>query len=101
MISFRLGPAGGQQLSLARTPTYLRVVIDTDGSIDALDQLEDTPEPSERIVVYKLNHSSGMRGFVCGRGGCVPLIDAAYDYLLEQPEDREVRDTEAWRAWCQ
>jgi len=84
-----------------RTPDFLRVVIDADGTIDALDQFNDMPKPTERICVYRINHAKEFLGFACGRDGCTPLIDAVYDYVLDQPEDHEIRETAAWCAWTQ
>lgn len=50
MIEFLDGPAGNKTLELRRAPVYLRVVIDADGNIDALDQLDDRPKEDERIT---------------------------------------------------
>jgi hypothetical protein len=47
------GPAAGAFLSLGRSPYFLRVVRKPGGKWDALDQLDDTPEPDEEIHVYR------------------------------------------------
>jgi hypothetical protein len=83
---------------LKRAPLFLRVV--TKGkSIDALDQLEDTPKPDETIFVYKLIGTMGAIHLnrSGGRGGFYQM--ATYRFLSDQPQDAEVRETDAWQAW--
>lgn len=46
MTTFTDGPAAETVLELRRAPKFLRVVRDADGTVDALDQLNDTPKPS-------------------------------------------------------
>lgn len=73
MSRFLDGPAAGQELTLARAPIFLRVVIDqTDGKVDALDRLDDTPSPSEHVHVYERvdgtwRSTAGV--FACVRSG--------------------------------
>jgi hypothetical protein len=98
------GPAAGTTLYLKRAPVYLRAVQGPAGPThagdwDALDQLEDEPRSSERIVVYRLEGeptfchiNRGGRGSGFYRGG-------AYRVVEPQPTDLEVRSTAAWRAW--
>lgn len=104
MITFRDGPAAAVgSLLLRRAPVYLRVVVDeTDGKVDALDQLEDTPGPSERIYVYR--RVGGISAsHICYRGrnkhrsGWYAV--AEYEHVPEI-DGESVRETEAWREWC-
>ena len=96
----RLGPT----LSLKRAPTYLRFVyFEGDWStLDALDQLDDEPQPGETIVVGRIE--------VRGRWHVDRIVnrkrvgewygDVRYQVVDPQPADDVVRDTAAWRAWC-
>lgn len=104
MIDFKDGPAAGTSLTLARAPIYLRVVIDeTTGQVDALDQMDDTPGPSERIHVYRRTIDGGMV-HVCGRGsrhgrGCSAYVMASYEHMPDV-DGESVRVNERWRAWA-
>lgn len=104
MITFRDGPAEGQQIVLRRAPLMLRVVQKPDGKIDALDQLDDQPEPDETIAVY-LRENEPMTAFLDWseggkRRGGVFLV-ATYHMAAIQPDSREdVETTEAWQAWA-
>jgi hypothetical protein len=92
------GTAGTRALSFARNPAYLRVVVDQDGSVDALDQIEDTPKPTEKIYVYR----QGEQIFVCGRG-TAPTQNPTFFYFpvpLDAQTLESFRDNEVWRAWC-
>lgn len=101
MICFRLGPADGKALELRRAPWFLRVVIDQDGTVDALDQPDDEPKPTEAIHVYVREGEAG-RGIACSRGrGCRPFVIAEYIYWPQQPADDEARDNVRWRAWAE
>lgn len=101
MITFWDGPAKGEKLSLGRAPEFLRVVIDADGTIDALDQLDDQPEPDEEIYVYRQIPGTLSGGFACTRGkGCRRLIFADYRLCETQPEAAVLRDNVRWQAWC-
>ena len=105
MTTFIDGPAQGTTLFLRRAPHYLRVVQGPDGptqagTIDALDQLDDTPAANERIAVYEMvsgpTHVHINRR---GRHGCAWYRGGAYRLVAAQPADRIVRDTACWRAW--
>lgn len=101
MISFRLGPAGGKSLDLRRAPVLLRVVIDQDGTVDALDQPDDEPKSTETIHVY-VRTGEASHGFACSRGrGCQPVVIAEYVHLLSQPADDVARDNVSWQAWAE
>lgn len=93
------GPAAGTRLELRRAPYFLRVVINCAGDVDALDQLDDEPEPDEAIHVYyqSANHGSGI---ACTRGkGCRTFNISEYKLNAAQPTDEQARDAELWRAW--
>lgn len=103
MTTFEDGPAKGQTLMLHRAPLFLRAVHDAvTGKWDALDQLGDTPKPTERIFCYVLTgppshchiRSSG------GRGGFYSV--ANYRAILPNPLPQEImRDNKAWADWCE
>lgn len=103
MITFINGPASGTVLELQRAPQLLRVVVDeTDGRVDALDQLDDTPGPSERVHVYRRTRYGGQI-FACarGRGARSSVIqDADYEHLPDV-DGEQLRDTAPWRAWAE
>lgn len=100
MIEFVNGPAKGTSLNLQRTPVFLRVVIDPKGmTVDALDQLDDTPKENEALYAYKLAGTPG-RTFFCSREkGCQVENSADYE-LCAQPPDDVMRDNDKWAAWC-
>ncbi len=100
MITFLDGPAEGARLNLRRAPIFLRVVLDASGEIDALDQLDDEPRPTEAIHVYSRT-GPPSRGIACTRGhGCHPFVVAEYRYWQGQPSEDVLRNTEKWQAWC-
>jgi len=105
MSKFIDGPAKGTNLSLGRSPYFLRAVRAPGKPWDALDQLDDEPSPDEEIHVYRLA-STPMTAHIDGRD---PKTGKRYgrwmsiaDYVLhdEQPSDRIARDKAAWQAWC-
>lgn len=100
MTKFIDGPAQGQTLLLKRGPRFLRVV-EQDGKWDALDQLEDEPEPGESIHVYEAHGPIGSchLNISGGRGGW--FIIGEYRHLPEQPTEEQKRVTRAWREWCE
>lgn len=105
MSKFHGGPADGRSLTLRRAPVFLRVVIDADGSVDALDQLDDFPASTEALHVYqKTSHPIVV--FACRRSkgkGCSHSVDADYEYYANQPsrDECDIRHTKEWREWCQ
>lgn len=99
MTTFTDGPAKGQTLSLRRAPVFLRVT-EAAGKFDALDQLEDTPEPHETLHAYVLASKPGsmhlcVRGKNRAAGGFYPL--ATYKLVENPPTDAVMRAQ--WRAW--
>lgn len=102
MIRFLDGPAADSVLSLGRAPFFLRVVIDTDGAVDALDQLDDTVRESETPHAYVLVGGVG-RAIACSRGrggGCRPSAVAKYRHYENQPAEEVLRDNARWQEWA-
>ncbi len=105
MSTFLNGPAEGTNLTLGRSPYFLRVVRTPEGKWDALDQLDDTPSPDEEIHVYRIA-SEPMTSHVDGRdpktgkrfGRWMSIAD--YVFHDEQPDDRTARYKAAWQEWC-
>lgn len=95
MTTFLDGPAERQGLSLKRAPRFLRVVQAAEGW-DALDQLDDTAAPHEKLFAYEIA-GPPMRCFV--RPGGLRMI-ANYSLVKEQPTDSQMRDNSSWRDWC-
>lgn len=91
MITFSDGPAHGIILDLRRAPKFLRVVINAEGEVDALDQLhayELVGKPSRYHVCRTPRRLSGWH------------IAAQYRHVPQQPSDATMRDTAEWQAWC-
>jgi hypothetical protein len=105
MTKFLNGPAAGQHLSLGRSPYFLRVCRTSAGKWDALDQLDDTPKPTEEIHVYR-RATTPMTMHVDGRdpktGKRFGRWTSIADYVLhdEQPDDPTARNPDAWPQWC-
>lgn len=100
MTTFTNGPAQGQTLMLKRAPRFLRVV-EAAGKWDALDQLEDQPQPNETIHVYVLQGKPGSVHLNRGRGRGGWYVFANYQIYPQQPTDDQMRSTAKWRSWCQ
>ena len=94
------GAANGTTLMLQRAPRFLRVVRIANGAVDALDQLDDEPQPDEQIIVYRLDGEVGRLHIHHARGKGAWYITAQYRVVDPQPEDAAVRKTQAWREWC-
>lgn len=102
MTRFQDGSAHGTVLMLKRAPLFLRVVTDSKGKIDALDQITDTPADNETIEVYRREGQSGacfIDRTENGRRVGEAFTNATYRYLPNQPADDQVRSTEAWQSW--
>ena len=105
MSKFLNGPAAGTNLSLGRSPYFLRAVRAPGKTWDALDQLDDEPAPNEEIHVYRLA-SEPMNAHVDGRdpknGKRFGRWMSIADYVLhdEQPDDPTARDKQSWQQWC-
>ena len=104
MITFQGGPASGLTLELQRAPMFLRVVHNGK-TFDALDQLDDKPEPGETIFTYKIIGQPGY-AFIDGRDkktgerfGRKTAI-AKYEFYYTQPSDEIMLDNDKWGAWA-
>lgn len=94
------GPANGTTLMLKRAPLFLRVVRNARGDVDALDQLDDEPQPDEQIIVYRREGEVGNVHIHSARGRGGWYTTAQYRAVDQQPEDADVRETQPWRNWC-
>jgi|GEM_PF-2209605 hypothetical protein len=96
------GPCAGRY-SARRSPYFLRAVRDTtNGKVDLLDQLDDTPRPTERVHVYEAfpgTISSDLR--LALTIVCPPPTGASGRYWYRADvEGEQLRDTDAWRTWA-
>lgn len=93
------GPAAGHGLDLRTCPHFLRVVIDADGKVDALDQAGDTPGPGEEIHPYVM--TLGTWGVVFVRpGGRYEMGEYRHVHSVGPDMCATFADREAWGAWC-
>lgn len=101
MASFLDGPARDVRLLLKRAPEFLRAVMAPGGEWDALDQLDDTPKATEKIVAYRMVGKSS-RFHLCRSPRSMSgwYYEADYRVVCPQPADAEMRTTDAWRKWC-
>jgi hypothetical protein len=100
MTTFEDGPAKGQTLMLKRAAVFLRVV-ESNGTWDALDQLDDTPKPEEKIYAYQIIGKPGMMHLNRGGGRSGWYAIASYRLISPQPSDTEMRSTDAWWDWTE
>lgn len=104
MITFNDGPAHGVHLFLERAPFFLRVVVESNGVWDALDQPGDRPSDGETIAAYWIRPERIGRAFYDGtRGGRRTgwsSMCATYEYFVPQPSDCAMRTNERWVIWC-
>lgn len=102
-VFLRLGSTRGP-LTLRRTPRFPRFVLTgTDWStLDALDQLDDTPRPGERVIAAEKRDESSVHydGVRNGRRFGEWHRTATYVPVPDPPPQDVLRDTERWRAWC-
>lgn len=105
MIRFLDGPAEGTVLELRRAPVLLRVAIEGD-TVDALDQLSDTPKEGEILYVYRLEGKAGsyhllVRGPKAReRRGWWATGDYVHLPMDDQPDQETLRDTKRWQQWA-
>jgi hypothetical protein len=99
MTTFASGPAVGETLMLRRCPIFLRVVINSEGKVDALDRSDDVPEIDEKLYAYCLTEKPMMShlNFGGGRGGFYPV--STYALVEPQPADAVMRDRLKWVEW--
>lgn len=103
MSYFVDGPAAAVNLMTRRAPIVLRVVQNSKGNWDALDQLDDEPGPDEKIYVYQLHEPPTSMHLCCrgkskGASGWYQI--GKYYFLSEQPADEHLRTRQAWSNWC-
>ena len=102
MVKIIDGPAMGAKLNLQRTPKYLRVVIDLNKKVDALDLKTDTPMYGERLYAYIMIPESYKRGFYCGENnGCQLLNFADYKICQMQPDQKTMSELKLWENWVE
>ncbi len=106
MTTFVDGPAKGKTLMLRRAVVFLRVTVNEAGEIDALDQPEDTPKPSEEWIYAYINTGEREGNVHIRYGGNKKHLSGFYpmaEYRLYsfQPPDEIMRDNAKWREWCE
>jgi hypothetical protein len=102
MVTFFDGPAKGAELTLRRTPLFLRVVIGTNAVIDALDMPEDEPTSEEKVYAYRVVDGTLISGFMCGsKKGCIQFKSAMYRLCNIQPEESILRNRKLWEKWVE
>ncbi|HXJ12700.1 MAG TPA: hypothetical protein VNH19_10545, partial [Candidatus Limnocylindrales bacterium] len=89
---------------------FLRVVRDPTFAIaickkgreewDALDQVTDSPQPHEKIFVYRKVADHGMVHICAGRGRGGYFAHAEYELYQPQPHEDAVRRNEDWQTWA-
>lgn len=88
-------------LQLARVPLFLRFTV-IGKTWDALDQVDDQPNPGEELIAAKLSGRGTVHidRTVKGKrvGEWIPTAD--YDPCEEQPSQDVMRSTVLWREWC-
>lgn len=96
---FSNGPAQGQNLMLRRAPKFLRVT-EKAGKWDALDRLDDSPQPGETLHAYQLVGGAGVCHIkMSGKGSGFYTI-ATYAVCVEQPPQETMTTRCAWQEWC-
>lgn len=98
MTTFIDGPAKGQHFMIRRTPIFVRVT-EENGKWDILNDVGDSPRPTETPHAYVLTERPGM---CCvrasgGRGGI--FQSGVYRHCNPQPDEATMRDEKAWTAW--
>jgi hypothetical protein len=103
-VHLRLAGVTRGTLQLRRIPKYLRFTWKNSDwkTLDALDQLDDTPHEDEQLMVAVLGergnvHIDGVRN---GRRYGEWRETADYHLLAEQPPQEVLRNSEKWRGWC-
>lgn len=104
MTRFQDGPAQPKPLMLKRAPKFLRVTVDADGTVDALDQLDDKPRKTERLFCYIRVGTAGVCHILRrepGKGTAGSGFYATAEYKLcdPQPTDADMREMVAWHTW--
>lgn len=91
-------PFSRSMLFVQRAPIYLRFVIDPNGKLDALDQLDDVPKSNEYIVAAKFyrNGSVHLDGTVKGHRVGQWIHVRYYAALENQPEQSILQSRSSW-----
>lgn len=105
MITFQGGPAEADKrahgLCIKRAPLYLRIVRDSRGQWDALDQLGDFPKSDETVFVYRKVEDHGsihLRRSKPGTSGW--FMVAVYEYIEPQPSQDVLESNAKWAFWA-
>lgn len=102
MVKIIDGPAAGARMLLKRAPKYLRIVIDQENKVDALDQKDDEPSANERVYAYIMIEGTYFSGFVCGSTIASGFfVSAEYSICKEQPDDSTLRNLSKWEKWVE
>ena len=94
MTKFIDGPAIGIEMALNRTPIMLRVV-DENGTFDALSELNDFPNPREKVYCYVMS-AYNEATHTCKTGWC-PNVEYKLNGI--QPTDEIMRNNDLWADW--
>lgn len=102
-LTYPAGPLG-PPLYLARAPKFLRFVHRGEDwkTLDALDQLDDVPEPGETVLAAKVVERGTIHidHTVKGKRRADWFRSATYSWLHPDPPREVLYDTEKWREWC-
>lgn len=104
LVTLRAGGVPvGPSLHLQRDPALLRFVSSRfPDSLDALDQLDDTPKDGETVYTARLV-KRGRVHLHCARGSKLPsgwYQTAEYELIDPQPEQAVMRDRDSWEKWA-
>jgi hypothetical protein len=85
---------------LKRTPLWLRVVIDGNGKVDALNEVKDEPREGETVYVYALSAYLGATHIRAKKGGgFYPNVE--YKLAYEGETGPALYARKGWEAWCE
>lgn len=91
------GPAQGLSFTIARSPTFLRIVKDqTTGEWDCLDQLHDVATDSEDVYVYRQTSWSHVRAVEKDKSG---FYTTYQEIPINTATSRRLKNNRKWRAW--
>ena len=94
----------GPSLRLERLPRFLRFVVRGSDwkTLDALDQLDDKPEPGETVIAAEWTRKTTVHIDRVKDGKRIGewLDEVTYEYVEPQPSQDVLRDSEAWHQWC-
>lgn len=104
-VCLRVGVKIKKTICLSRSPIFLRfVMVGTDWeTLDALDQVTDTPRENERVLAAVKSDESTvhidrvLNGRRCGEWRRM----VTYELVKEQPSQELLRDSTQWQQWVQ